>query len=366
MVKHNSNVVPFLRDAAYYYQKGSYYYRKNRMDKALLYFQKTIDVEPDNPVNHYNLACLLSKLGRLQEANNIFKNIVDYLDPGLTECYFLMAINYGLENEIEKACYYLSQYLHFEPEGEMAPEAYELLLTLTGDDGYYEQEDLEYIVKNNSRNRKNEDDRLGKTLQRALYTAPDELKEEIIRFYGYLGNKEAKENLLRFVRNPWVKNRLRQTALLILKNFGVKGPVKVYMDGQLREVNLAYYPVAAPYWEKKWQQVLDCAIENMRQTSSYDEGFYEDLQAIWIDYINAVYPNVPQVRKVETWAAGLEYSLARFHFLNLTQEELAREYSVSSASVAAKYKEINRALNLDYKAYRNMLLYLKEKNEEEE
>ena len=162
------------------------------------------------------------------------------------------------------------------------------------------------------------------------------------------------------------KNRLRQTALLILKNFGVKGPVKVYMDGQLREVNLAYYPVAAPYWEKKWQQVLDCAIENMRQTSSYDEGFYEDLQAIWIDYINAVYPNVPQVRKVETWAAGLEYSLARFHFLNLTQEELAREYSVSSASVAAKYKEINRALNLDYKAYRNMLLYLKEKNEEEE
>jgi len=89
-------VIPFNQEALYYTRMGTYYNSKNKLSKALLFLQKAIEIEPDNPLNHYNLACLLSKTNRLEEANQIFKHIVQNMDAELSECYFFMAVNYGL------------------------------------------------------------------------------------------------------------------------------------------------------------------------------------------------------------------------------------------------------------------------------
>ncbi len=371
-VTSKGKVVPFERDAGYYLKKGMFNYQSNKLDKALLFFQRAVAAEPLNPYNHYNLACLLSKMGRLKEANKAFLHIVNTLDSSMTDCYFLLAINYGLLEDLDKSREYLQRYLQFDPEGEMSFEAVELLDAMDEDFVYdnlpaYTEKDalLERVL---SSGEPGEIDDLytnsagfRKALNNRLYHVSDEFKEDILLFYGEVGGKDAEKALLSFVKNPWIKERFRQLALLELKKYAINGTVQVFLDGELKEVDLASYPIRTPVWQKEWQNVVDRAVENMRRSNCYDEGFFDDVQAIWLDYINSVYPETPVIRKVETWAAALEYSLARFHYLDLTQKELAEEYQISPASISGKFKEINSVLLIDEKAYKNMVAYLKGK-----
>lgn len=355
--------------AVYYLQKGMFYYQKNKLDKAYLYFKRAVELEPDNSYNHYNLACLLSKLGRLQEANRIFEKIVLTMDNSVPECYFLLAINCGLLDELEKSRDYLRRYLTVNPDGEMADEARELLDALEGGTFVappppYTQRDL--LLENTLRHTMKEellgyyahDSNFRIILNDHLYRGPDSFKEEILRFYGRRGDEASKKALRDFIRNPWIKERFRQLALLELKSLGESGKIEIFAGGTLQDVELDNYPLKMPAWREEWQQVVNCARENMRRSNYYDERFFEDVQAIWLDFINTVYPAAPRISRPETWAAALEYSLARFHCLSLTQKELAHEYGVSQAGISARFREINEALGIDRKAYQNMLRYL--------
>ncbi len=336
----------------------------------MIYFRKMTEVEPDNPFNHYNLACLLSRMGCLEKANQIFSFIVHQLDPFLTECYFLMAVNFGLVDNLKKARYYLNLYLQLSPDGEMVVDAKDLLLALN-------EEELENEGKKVSCKRKNEvlqskknrnEERIAREyqenkavqdfLRRSLYQKNEEVAEKAIQAYGLLPGGIGKKALKEFVRNPWIKERLRLQALLALKNIGVKGLVTVFGERHLRDIDIQCYPLIAPQWLNEWQDVLDCTLANMRSSKTYSERFYEDAQAIWIDYINNIYPCAPSIKKVETWAAGLEYATAKFHFLSITQKKLAQQYAISASSVSAKYRQINSVLFIEHRAYHNMLIYL--------
>ena len=123
----DSNVILFKQEANYYYHKGRYYLYRNKLSRAELFFRKAIEIEPENPLHHYNFACLLSKTNQFEKANNIFKHIVNKLDPEMTECYFLMAVNCGLLEDLEMAKGYLEKYIELSPEGEMAEEAVDLI-----------------------------------------------------------------------------------------------------------------------------------------------------------------------------------------------------------------------------------------------
>lgn len=369
-----NKVVQFQKDASYYFEKGTLYYKRNNLDKALMFFRKTIETEPDNPLNHYNVACLLSKMGYLNEANDIFKFIVEKLDPTMGECYFLMAVNYGLLEDLSKTRVYLKKYLRSSPDGEMAFEAEELLEAICGDEEFYEninyarteqrfpavlEETKERIIKKFNENRS-----FRNKLIDTLYSDNEEMVNDVIYLYGLIGSDAAEKVLREFLKNPWARDKQKHLALLILKEMGAPEPYEVYLYGEVFKVNLKAYSVEAPEWQDEWQEVIDCAINNMKKSNSYDEEFYEDIQAIWIDYINTVYPNIPKIKKVETWAAGLEYTLIRFHFLNFTQKQLAGRYGVSVSSISQKFKVINDALKIDEKAYQNVLKYLKENDEE--
>lgn len=369
-----ANVVPFEQDAGFYLQKGMFYYQKNQSDKALRFFRKAVSVEPKNSFIHYNLACVLSKQGRLKEANKIFLHIVNELDGKMADCYFLLAINYGLLEDLDKSREYLLRYLQEEPEGEMSSEAMELLTSIDEDvtlaelPAYSERDlALEKVLQAGRAEDLNKlyssSHGFRKALNNRLYHRSDQFKEAIIRFYGTLSGQGACKALRDFVKNPWIKERFRQLALLELKSLEDDKKVQIFFNGALQEMDLEQYPLKMPAWRKEWQQVIDCAMKNMRKSDCYAAGFFDDLQAIWFDFINTVYPQTPRIAKTETWAAALEYSLARFHFLNLTQKKLAEEYGVSISSVATKYKEINKALHIEEKGHRNMLEYLKSEDE---
>jgi len=222
---------------------------------------------------------------------------------------------------------------------------------------------LEKMLRSESRealiNLYNSSDSFCSALNDRLYHGSDEFKEDIIKFYGLLGGTDACKVLRDFIKNPWIKERFRQLALLELKNLVKEGKIQIFFDGELCEMDLNSYPVDTPVWRPEWQKIVDCTMENMRRSNCYEEGFFDDVQAIWLDYINTVYPNVPRITKNETWAAALEYCLVRFHFLNLTQKELAKEYGISPGSISNRFRAINEALQIDHKAYQNMIAYLK-------
>ncbi len=61
----------------------------------------------------------------------------------------------------------------------------------------------------------------------------------------------------------------------------------------MREIHIKDYPLVAPFWKDEWQRVLSCTLSNMRRGDDYSENFFEDAQAMWIDFINKKSPDVP-------------------------------------------------------------------------
>jgi tetratricopeptide (TPR) repeat protein len=337
-----------------------------------------VEAEPTDPLNHYNLACLLSRIDKLKEANNIFRHIVQNMDHDLAECYFYMAVNHGLMEELPEAKRCLQKYLHADPDGDMAEEAEDLLMALEDDEDYEifnselsatETEELLKLASDMGSvkfgGRLLEDESFAKALNWGLYQGADILKEAILRLYGQTACELSRQNLAEFAANPWVNERLKQVALQELRRIDPQGECRIYKEGRFRRTLLRDCPPPAPIWETKWQQVIERTFANMRRGAFYSEEFYNDAEAIWLDYINQVYPDGPRIDKPETWAAGLEYCLARFHFLGLTQKELAAAYGVSVGSVQRKFAEINRVLQIDRKAYRNMLVFLSDRDSEQ-
>ncbi len=373
--EQGNKVVNFQKDASYYFEKGNMYYKRNNMDKALMFFRKTIEAEHDNPLNHYNVACLLSKMGNLSEANDIFDFIVEELDSTMTECYFLMAVNYGLLEDLENTKICLKKYLRNSPQGEMALEAEDLLDAISEEDTF--SENFNYLkpeqrfpaivdeTKKKIIEQFKESKQFRNKMMESLYSDDEEISSEVIYLYGLIGDKTAESILREFIKNPWISKHNKQLALIILKEMGAGEPFEVFFDGEICKVNIQEYTAEVPEWRDEWQEVINCATQNMKESNYYEDYFFEDIQAIWIDYINTVYPEVPNIKKKETWAAGLEYALIRFHFLKFTQKQIANRYNVSLSSVSQKYKEINNALKIDDRAYQNVLMYLKDDDEED-
>ncbi|MGO4376513.1 tetratricopeptide repeat protein, partial [Paenibacillus sp. MCAF20] len=96
-------------------------------DKALKYFRRAVEYEPDNPVNHCNMAGILSEMGNYEESNRILNMIMDELDPTMTECYFYMANNYANMEQYEAAEGALIQYLEEDPDGQFLDEAEDMM-----------------------------------------------------------------------------------------------------------------------------------------------------------------------------------------------------------------------------------------------
>lgn len=367
-----AKVIHFPGDVDFYYQKGNHYFLKNNFKKALLFFKKTVELEPDNAINHYNLACLLSKMGHLEEANQLFNYIVEELDASMSECFFLVAINYGLMDELEEAQKYLRHYLKNEPEGEMAQEAQELLWALDENippneeemEGTWPNPREENWVENREELLREigrwdqyelseaytQNKLLQQVFKKILYHSWDPEKEEIIRLCGKVEHRQARITMLEFVRNPWVKDRLKVLALLKLKNMkmGATSTCQVYLKGKTREIDLEEFPLRAPRWEEKWERVLLCAFNQVRERAELNqEQYLQALLFIWLDFLNQSYPRVPKIVKPEVWAAGLEYSLAKHNSLPISQREISNRYRVSPTSVRNKYLTITQWIDLE-------------------
>ncbi|WP_052036626.1 tetratricopeptide repeat protein [Tumebacillus flagellatus] len=130
-----NNVIPFQVDATFYFERAVHYLDRHDLKNALKNFRKASELEPDNPVNHCNLAGILSELGEFEQSNQILLKILSDIDPDMVECFFYMANNYANLGQYDLAEEYAARYLDAEPQGEFASDAEEMLQILVQEFG---------------------------------------------------------------------------------------------------------------------------------------------------------------------------------------------------------------------------------------
>lgn len=134
-VKTVANVIPMRLDAAYFFERGVRLLERNHLSKALRAFQRTVEYEPENPVNHCNLAGVLSEMGDFEASNEVLMHVLTHLDPEMAECQFYLANNYANMGDYRAAEEHVLRYLDAEPDGEYALDAEEMLSLLVDEFG---------------------------------------------------------------------------------------------------------------------------------------------------------------------------------------------------------------------------------------
>ncbi|PYI51309.1 tetratricopeptide repeat protein [Paenibacillus flagellatus] len=121
------NVINVQMDATFFFERAVHSLDRHRYDRALKYFRRAVEFEPENPVNHCNLAGVLSETGEYEESNRILQHIVEQIDPSMTECYFYMANNYANMENYEAAEEALVYYLEHDSNGHFLEESEEMM-----------------------------------------------------------------------------------------------------------------------------------------------------------------------------------------------------------------------------------------------
>lgn len=125
--RQQSKIIPIHLDATFFFERAVRSLDRYHYDKALKYFSRAVEYEPDNPVNHCNMAGILSEMGNYEESNRILRLVLEQIDPTLTECYFYMANNYANMEQFEDAEEALIQYLEEDESGQYLIEAEEMM-----------------------------------------------------------------------------------------------------------------------------------------------------------------------------------------------------------------------------------------------
>jgi len=168
-------VIPLPMDATYFFERAVQSLDRFRYDQALKYFRRAVEYEPDNPVNHCNMAGILSEMGKYDESNHVLKHIVEGIDPSMTECYFYMANNFANMENFEAAEEALAQYLEHDADGHFLEESEEMMELLS-----YELERPMRISKIKSRAGLIEHDQARRLLEEGKFAEAIKLLEHIV------------------------------------------------------------------------------------------------------------------------------------------------------------------------------------------
>lgn len=172
----NGKVIPITLNANFFFERAVRSMDRFQYDKALRNFRKAVEYEPNNPVNHCNMAGILSEMGNYEASNDILYHVLDNIDPTLTECHFYMANNYANMDNFEEAERCLVMYLEEDANGDFLSESEELMELLN-----YELDRPAPLNRIKSREGVVEHDRARALLEEGKFTEAVRLLEEIIR-----------------------------------------------------------------------------------------------------------------------------------------------------------------------------------------
>lgn len=305
-----NNVIPFQVDAAFFFERAVQYLDRHDLKNALKNFRKAVEYEPDNPVNHCNLAGVLSELGDFEESNRILQKILQDIDPDMVECYFYMANNYANLGQYDLAEEYVARYLELEPDGEFSPDAEEMLQILVQEFGggkviseMKERQETEQRGKDLARQLLEEGKFLEATeyLEQAISEQPDSTapRNNLSLAYYYLGeldkaveialevlerdasNVHALCNLAVFYQHLGDREHLQE----ILK--GLRKLYPLYFDHSYKLATtmgiLGEHTTAYRLFRQlmRWSDRSDQALLHCVAAAAANLGFYDKARRIW-------------------------------------------------------------------------------------
>ncbi|MGE6257455.1 tetratricopeptide repeat protein [Heyndrickxia sporothermodurans] len=141
--QENGVVLSFLPTGEYYFNKGINAFHRHDLAGAKKYLERAIQLEPYEPMIACQLGLVYMQLEQYQESNDLFKQILDELDPSMTECLYFLANNYaelGLFNEAKN---YATTYIEKDSFGEFLEDAEDLLYII----GAEEDAEDDYPIK---------------------------------------------------------------------------------------------------------------------------------------------------------------------------------------------------------------------------
>lgn len=133
--KKSSKIVPFRRNADFYYARAMDAYDEGNLERALRFFVQASYIDPEDSWNYYNIAMTLGELGRHKEAVNVWETEVMARNHEMIEAYFHLAISYAELGEMGAVRKNLEKYLSEDPYGELALPARQILNALAADLG---------------------------------------------------------------------------------------------------------------------------------------------------------------------------------------------------------------------------------------
>ncbi|MNB72959.1 tetratricopeptide repeat protein [compost metagenome] len=168
-------VIPVALNANFFFERAVRSLDRFQYEKALKNFRKAVEYEPENAVNHCNMAGILSEMGDYEASNTVLAHVLEKVDPSMTECHFYMANNYANMENFEEAERSLIAYLEEDDRGEFMAESEELMELL-----HYERGRPVPLHRIRSRKGVVEHDRARTLLERGEFPEAVALLEEII------------------------------------------------------------------------------------------------------------------------------------------------------------------------------------------
>lgn len=172
-------------------------------------------------------------------------------------------------------------------------------------------------------------------------------KLQVIQAFGMIGDEEVKDVLRSFLAEPDEDDYLKKIAIFVLRTLGVQEQIKVVLDGKETVVGPNRIPSQLPIWEEQWEKVAQTAIRHM--SMHYDLVQQHDMMTLWTEFLTRLYPDIPKLSKLESWAAALEYLTAKMHRKAISYHEVSLRYDVSISTVSRYVKLIDQTVGIKEK-----------------
>ena len=130
-LEQSAKILSFHPTGEYYFSKGLKAYHQRDLYKAKKYLKRAQMLEPFEPMIACQLAIICTDLEQYQQSNNILLNIINDLDPFMSECHYFLANNYAHLGMFKEAYQHAKQYIDTDKTGEFVDDAEELMDLIT-------------------------------------------------------------------------------------------------------------------------------------------------------------------------------------------------------------------------------------------
>jgi tetratricopeptide (TPR) repeat protein len=218
-------VLSFIPTGEYYFNKGINAYHRHDLKKAKKYLLRAIQLEPYEPMIVCQLGLVCMQMDEFQQSNELFHQILNELDPSMSECHYFLANNYAELGLFHEAYKHANKYLDIDPYGEFAEEAEDLIYVINTEetdieDSLYMQDEL--IVKQEKARQLLESgnfEKAIKNLKEIIKKYPDfwSAYNNLALGYFYLGEMEKAASILEELleKNPGNLHALCNLAVFL-------------------------------------------------------------------------------------------------------------------------------------------------------